>query len=134
VDPLFISIFLCIYRHYATTQQIQDLLFTRWASLPSPEDSLTSLLWLWNALCLWKLECLQVHTYRVLGGLCRMSPGSACPVPVQGICFPRLWSVLPDSQLSLKNLRSFVLTYLRPLTNQFPIWMDLLQFMDISLT
>jgi hypothetical protein len=29
VDPLFISIFLCIYRHYATTQQIQDLLFTR---------------------------------------------------------------------------------------------------------
>jgi hypothetical protein len=29
VDPLFISIFLCIYRHYATTQQVLDLLFTR---------------------------------------------------------------------------------------------------------
>jgi hypothetical protein len=29
VDPLFISIFLCIYRHCATTQQVLDLLFTR---------------------------------------------------------------------------------------------------------
>jgi hypothetical protein len=29
VDFLFISIFLFIYRHYATTQQVLDLLFTR---------------------------------------------------------------------------------------------------------
>jgi hypothetical protein len=29
VDPLFISIFLCIHRHFATTQQVLDLLFTR---------------------------------------------------------------------------------------------------------
>jgi hypothetical protein len=29
VDPLFISIFLFIYRHYAITQQVLDLLFTR---------------------------------------------------------------------------------------------------------
>jgi hypothetical protein len=71
---------------------------------------------------LWRLEFLEDHTYRVLVGLCGMSPRSACPVPVHRICFPRLWSVLSDSQLSLKNLRSLVLTYLRHLTNQFPIW------------
>jgi hypothetical protein len=70
---------------------------------------------------LWSLQCLEDHTYRVLVGLCGMSPGSACPVPVHRICFPRLWSVLHDSQPRLKNLRSLVLTYLRPLTNQFPI-------------
>jgi hypothetical protein len=29
VDPAFISIFLCNYRHYATTQQVLDLLFIR---------------------------------------------------------------------------------------------------------
>jgi hypothetical protein len=29
VDLLFISIFLCIYRHYGTTEQFLDLLFTR---------------------------------------------------------------------------------------------------------
>jgi hypothetical protein len=29
VDPVFIPVFLCIYRHFATTQQVLDLLFTR---------------------------------------------------------------------------------------------------------
>jgi hypothetical protein len=29
VYPLLISTFLCIYRHFATTQQVLDLLFTR---------------------------------------------------------------------------------------------------------
>jgi hypothetical protein len=71
---------------------------------------------------LWRLECSEDHTYRVLVRLSGMSPGSACSVRVHRICFPRLWSVLCDSQLSLKNLRSLVLTYLRPLANQFPIW------------
>jgi hypothetical protein len=69
---------------------------------------------------LWWLECLKEHTYRVLVGLSGLSPGSACLVPVHRICFPRLWSVLHDSQLSWKNLRSLVLTYLWPLTELFP--------------
>jgi hypothetical protein len=82
---------------------------------------------------LWRLECLKDHTYRVLVGLSGMSPESACPVPVHRICFPRLWSVLPDSQLSLKNLRSLVLTYLRSLQANFPFQMDLLHFMEMPL-
>jgi hypothetical protein len=70
---------------------------------------------------LWSLECFEVHTYRVLVGLRGMSPGSACPVLVHRICFPRLWSLLHDSQLILKNLRFLVLNYVRHPTNQFPL-------------